>query len=127
MSRFNSYFVNHFGGCRHLASTHDQHRNRDVKIYQVPGYSDVVGVTDGVDCWVAPVSHEIFKVDIKKLLADLQAGKAIHLPVTAGLKSSARRRISFDEGDSAPPEAQNEPKARPSQSQRGSRRAAFVE
>jgi len=93
MPNFAHYFNSRFAGCRCLAHTFDQHRNRNVKIYQLPGHMDAVGVSDGVDRWVAPVSPELFRVNIQKLLRDLQDGADIKLPVVAlGDQQSAPRR-----------------------------------
>lgn len=56
----------------------------------MPGYLDVVGVTDGVDSWIAPVVAEIFSINIQRLLQDLAAGSQIKLPVLApGLSEQA--------------------------------------
>lgn len=95
MSMFNQYFANHFGSCRLLAYARDPHRERDVKLYVIPGHWDCVGVTDGTDCWIAPSvkGHLCFKnVDVWQLLADLHDGK---LPTPKPLQ--ARRRLLIDD------------------------------
>ena len=75
MARFNEYFKNHWEGCRLLAEARDNHRNRDVRIYMVPGEFDIVGVSDGTDAWVAPVAIDPFSVSVKRILEDIRAGK----------------------------------------------------
>lgn len=75
MSKFNAYFMNDFVACRLLAYARDVYRNRDVRIYQVPGEWDFVGVTDGVDKWIAPISANPFSVNVGRLLEDIKAGK----------------------------------------------------
>jgi hypothetical protein len=69
-----------FAGCRLLAYAHDNCRNRDVRLYLIPGEWEAVGVTDGVDKWVAPAVRDIMSVDIPKLLRMLQAGDDIPKP-----------------------------------------------
>lgn len=83
MSMFNRYFANHFGGCLMLAEAHDHHRVRDVRIYRIPGTAEVVGVTDGVDCWVCPTSINPFSVDLQAIIKDLEGDRLIKLPVRA--------------------------------------------
>lgn len=83
MANFAHYFNSSFASCRHLANAHDQHRVRNVRIYQIPGEVECVGVTDGVDKWIAPVIDELFSINIKKLMRDLQDGKRMTLPVEA--------------------------------------------
>jgi hypothetical protein len=74
MTRFNHYFANHFSACRLLAEAYDHCRNRDVRIYLVPGEMEFVGVTDGIDCWIAPVRAELFSVNIQRIIQDIHAG-----------------------------------------------------
>ena len=73
MSRYNHHLMNHFGACRLLKSAHDPHRDRPVKIYAIPGEFDVVGITDGTDAWIGPVSTG-FLEDVRKMLQRIQAG-----------------------------------------------------
>lgn len=114
MAMFNRYFANHFGGCQLLAEAHDQHRARDVRIYLIPGTVEVVGVTDGVDCWVCPTSISPFSVDVKGILADLQGDRRIKLPVRApgmpGQSAPGKRvriRVSDDPPASPPSRARS--------------------
>jgi len=109
MSRFNSFFQNNFSGCRKLAECYDPHRNREVSIYLLPGYVDAVGVTDGVDKWVAPVSASLFTVNIQDLLRRMHAGENLNLPVTvrregsgSGQKRARRALLDVTEPDPAP-------------------------
>lgn len=116
MSRFNHYFNNSFASCRHLANAFDPHRNRDVRIYQIPGEVECVGVSDGVDKWIAPVVAELFTVNILKLMRDLQDGIPIKLPVMSGQKRT--RRVLMESTEAIPPPEEPEviPR-RPSKSQ----------
>lgn len=91
MSRFNAYMNSGFAGCRLLAYTRDECRHRDVRLYQVPGYEDVVGVADGTDSWIAPVSANIMSVNVRRLLDDLQAG--IPLPKPEPLAAPRRTLV----------------------------------
>lgn len=56
MSRFNNYFTSGFSGCKLVATGYDPHRERDVRMFLIPGHIDVLGVTDTVDSWIAPLS-----------------------------------------------------------------------
>lgn len=93
MNRFNEYMANHFGSCKLLAYAQDLHRNRKVKIYLVPGHVDVCGVTDGVDAWVAPVSPNLFSVNVSRLYEDLAAGKT--LPKPDSVDGARRPRVAL--------------------------------
>lgn len=75
MSRFNRLFASGFAGCRLLANAHDNARNRDVRLYQVPGEFDYIGVTDGHESWIAPAVASVFSVNVRRMLDDIQAGK----------------------------------------------------
>lgn len=54
--KYNHYFANHFGSCRVLCTGRDEHRQRDVRVFMLPGEFDVVGISDGVDAWIAPAN-----------------------------------------------------------------------
>lgn len=77
----------HFDNCRLLANAYDEHRNRAVRVFMMPGVFDVVGVSDGVDAWVAPVIADPFSVSVKRILDDIQAGK------DPAVESKGRRRV----------------------------------
>lgn len=132
MAMFNRYFANHFGGCQLLAEAHDQHRARDVRIYLIPGTVEVVGVTDGVDCWVCPTSISPFSVDIKNILERLQEG-TIRLPVRApGMpgQSAPGKRVRIRVSDDPPVDPPNRPRSRvlvdPGQSEPHARRRVRI-
>lgn len=104
MNRFNEFMNSHFqySGCRLIANAYDTCRNRKVKIYAMPGYFDVVGVTDGTDSWVAPASAGLFfgtaSGDCADLMRRLKAGQP--LPPVPDAPSS-RPRVRLD--DPQPP------------------------
>lgn len=97
MNRFNEYMANHFGSCRLLAHAQDLHRNRMVKIYQVPGHMDVCGVTDGVEAWIAPVSPNLFSVNVARLYEDIAAGRPIDKPTMVQGARRPRVKLHTDE------------------------------
>lgn len=79
--KYNHLFNTHFSGCLHIAGYHDPHRNRNVKIFMVPGDHSVVGICDGVDAWVAPVNIMVpghsggpGKVDLVAILQSVRDG-----------------------------------------------------
>jgi hypothetical protein len=100
ISSFKYWMGSKFEGCIHIASTHDPYRNRDVKVFAMPGDFELVGISDGVDCWICPVSANPFirfGVDVKALLGTLRDG-TFRGPALAG--TLQRRRII----DQQPPE-----------------------
>lgn len=77
MSRFNRFMENHFAGCRLIAKAYDHCRSRDVSLFAIPGEFQVVGVSDGTDCWMAPVIADPFSVRVQSLLDMLREGKPL--------------------------------------------------
>lgn len=96
MNRFNQYIASHFGGCRLLARAHDDCRDRRVTIHQIPGFWDVVGVTDGTDAWIAPASAGAFfrtaTGDVADIMRRLQAGEDVG-PVPDAPPAKKRRAL----------------------------------
>lgn len=80
MPSFNHYFNNDFAGCRLLAYARDNCRNRDVRVYMIPGSVDCVGVSDGVDKWIAPVIANPFSVNVQDLIRKILAGEDVPKP-----------------------------------------------
>jgi hypothetical protein len=89
---FAHYFNSRFAGCRLLAKAYDHCRNREVNLYQIPGHVDVVGVSDTVDRWIAPVAPDLFTVDIVKLFRDMNEGTEVKLPIIAPALTKERPR-----------------------------------
>lgn len=80
-----------FAECRLLAYARDFHKKRDVRIYLLPGMRESVGVSDGVEHWLAPVVPDLFSVDVPALMSDLTAGKRLPKPVPL----DKARRLAF--------------------------------
>lgn len=95
MSRYNRHFANHFSSCRLLAYAYDPHRQRDVKLYMIPGEVEVVGVHDGVDSWIAPALNELFSVDVKTLMRAIFDGKDVE--VVGKPSAGSRTRVTLVE------------------------------
>jgi hypothetical protein len=55
LGNFNAMMNRHFKGNEEIDSYPDRHRNRTIRIFFI-GQPDVVGVSDGIDSWIAPVS-----------------------------------------------------------------------
>lgn len=91
MADWKHYMSTHFSSCTLLARARDHHRERDVRIYVIPGVGDSVGISDGTDDWIAPVSADCFSVNVKRLLEDLHAGKGIPAAALAGYTRRVRR------------------------------------
>lgn len=102
MSRFNHYFMNDFASCKLIAYARDPHRGRDVRLYLMPGHIDVVGVTDGIDKWIAPVIANPFSVDIIKWVKNHLDGIPNPPPVPPGAQTG-RRRLVVAEPDQVSP------------------------
>lgn len=96
MNRFNAYMNNHFAGCKLLAESWDDSRKRDVRMYVVPGFVDCIGITDGTDSWISPVSASCFSVNIERQMRDLFAGDGSFSVIRRqGSNSMPRRRVSL--------------------------------
>lgn len=102
MSRFNTYFNNDFRGCTLLAYAYDKCRNRQVRIFMMPGYLEDVGISDGVDKWVCPVAANAFSVDVRKLIGNILAGIPNPKPVPPGDPGRRRRQLVLDEPTQTP-------------------------
>lgn len=98
MSKFNTYFANDFAACKLLATTHDPHRNRNVRLFLVPGEENCVGVTDGVDKWIAPVAGDPFGINIRQVIHDVRSGK----PPYQASPPGGRRRLLIDQPPQEP-------------------------
>ena len=72
--KYNHLFESHFQGCLHLASYHDSHRKRDAKVFMVPGDHEIVGISDGVDSWIAPANTSVAGYSLLALLESVRAG-----------------------------------------------------
>ncbi len=101
MTRFNRYFANDFSGCRLIAYGYDVYREREVRVYLMPGDYENVGMTDGTDKWIAPTVADPFGnkgLNIARLVKDISEGKEVAPPVRPSLiKSRGRRAIIEDE------------------------------
>lgn len=101
--RYNRHLCEHFKNCRLLKIGHDPHRNRRVEIRFIPGEFEVVGMTDGVEAWVAPLATG-FLEDVRKMLAELQkTGKFPEAVVEPEKRRKERVRIQLDEPEVLPP------------------------
>ena len=72
---FKHHISNGFTSCRLLAKTFDIYRHRAVKVFALPGEFEFVGVSDGTDNWVAPVSINPFSCNVREILGKIQAGE----------------------------------------------------
>lgn len=111
MNRYNEFMNSHFRSCRLIANARDNCRNRDVQLYALPGYWDVVGVTDGTDAWIAPASAGLFfgtaTGDCAEIMRRLKAGEE-PLPVPALRKP----RVHLEEEPSEKPQARSRTRVR---------------
>lgn len=99
--RYNHHFQNHFGSCRLIVEGHDPHRNRPIQVRLIPGEFEVVGLTDGVDAWIAPVStapSDLFD-KVRRIIEDVKAGKQVGVTTHAVRE---RRKINTPTEDPPP-------------------------
>lgn len=101
MSRYNILMQDHFRTCQLLARGHDEHRNRNVEIREIPGSLDVFGISDGVDAWVAPknVTSELFERARKSLTAIYEGREPV---IDAPVRRKRRVLIEDDEPQTTP-------------------------
>jgi hypothetical protein len=108
MGKYNSYMNHQFGSCRLLATAHDEHRDRPVRLYMLPGIFDIVGITDGTDSWLAPVIADPLSVGVARLLEDIREGKSPavvnkgRIPSMIGPANPGRRRVQLLGSEEAP-------------------------
>lgn len=53
---WNYHLNHHFGSCRLLATGYDPHMKSEVRYYLLPGDFDNIGVTDGTNSHVVPIT-----------------------------------------------------------------------
>lgn len=102
MADWKLYMSRDFAGCQLMAYARDNCRQRDVRIFKIPGEVESVGVSDGIDRWIAPVIADPFSVNIKRLMEDLCAGKPLPHPTPPGEAKPRRRAVLGLSGDNPP-------------------------
>jgi hypothetical protein len=76
MAAWKNYLNSHFSGCRKVAEGFDPHRQREIKVYAIPGEFDCVGQSDGTDAFIVPLSTP-FMSNVAKAMKALLAGEDI--------------------------------------------------
>lgn len=94
MASWKPYIEQHFSSCKHIASSYDHCRQRDVKIFLVPGEFTHVGVSDGTDAWIAPVAADPFSVNIRTVISSVIDG-TFKAPAVKG-KQNERKRLAVN-------------------------------
>lgn len=103
MANYALYFNNNFSACRLLAYAYDQHRNREVRVFQIPGEVETVGVTDGVDKWIAPTIANPFNVDVQGLIKRIMSGEQVKVVDARPSQIKPARRVLLDDPPPNPP------------------------
>lgn len=108
MANFKLYMNSNYAGCRLVATGYDPHRKRDVRMYQIPGEPEALGVSDGTDRWIAPLSSPFLKPVLDAIRQSV-SGEAVTFPVVLQERPGGavgqrreRRRIQHDEPQAAP-------------------------
>ncbi len=91
MANYKHYMGNGFRACRLVALGYDPHRNRDVRMFKIPGEPEVLGVTDGVDTWIAPLTSPFLEPVAKAIRSEV-AGDAASFPIILGRRPDASPR-----------------------------------
>lgn len=65
MNRFNSLINTHFKSCQLIHTEQDENRNRLMNFFVIQDHKDLVGISDGVDSWIAPLTEKIRKKIVK--------------------------------------------------------------
>jgi len=71
--KYNGMMNSHFAGHALLAEMRNEPMKRDVKVYEV-GEPDVVGISDGVDAWIASPKSCLKRLHLEERLAAFLAG-----------------------------------------------------
>lgn len=90
MSEYNGLMNTHFKSCQKLAEVHDPHRDRMMAAFFI-GREDLVGISDGVDSWLAH-PDSLIHLKVKEPLARALAGQ---LPMNFQ-EAPPRRRAVLD-------------------------------
>ena len=69
MPRFNRDLNFHFKGRRLILETHDPHRDRPLRVFDVEE-EGVVGISDGTDAWITPTTMSLCGHDLLKCLKE---------------------------------------------------------
>lgn len=101
---FKHYMTTNYAGCRLVAVGYDPHRNRDVRMFQIPGTMEVLGVDDGTDRWIAPLESPFLERVLKALRGEA-AGDTQTWPIQLGQRPNAtgRRKLLDDAPATQPP------------------------
>lgn len=91
------YHISHaFGACRHVANARDPHRERDVKLFHIPGDFTVVGISDGTDNWISPITVDPFSVGIARIFDDIRAGKSVEVTTLSRRRNRIEPQMQLD-------------------------------
>lgn len=101
MANYKTYMNSDFAACRLVGRGYDPHRQRDVRLYQIPGEVEVVGVSDGTDRWIAPLASPFLTVLHDALRAERAGDPHPTFPLTLTQRPDAapvgRRRLAQDD------------------------------
>lgn len=82
---FNQYLNCHFRNCHEIAGTYSESYKRVVRIFYIPGYYDVVGISDGVDSWIANATASVCGINVRRILDSIFKTNIIprsrHIPI----------------------------------------------
>lgn len=70
----NRHLNSHFAGCLLLAKGYDEYRKREVQLFMLPGEFNLVGISDGTDSWLAPVSADPLRLNVRAVLESVRNG-----------------------------------------------------
>lgn len=70
---FKDYINNHFRQCHEIGAVFNPAYIRTFRLFYIPGFPDDVGISDGVDSWVAVATSDILGINVVRIIQDILA------------------------------------------------------
>lgn len=87
---------NHFRGHTLLGEMEDSNRGRTVRAYLIKDRTDIVGVSDGVDSWIAGPHSCLYSLNLPEVIAAISRGEAIVPKLVSPKAKRLRHSLSDD-------------------------------
>ncbi len=103
MSDYKFHLNHKFSSCQHIANARDTHRGRDVKLFHMPGNFEYVGIFDGIDAMICPVSGDPYSANVARILNDIREGKQIEVKPLARTRNRVDPQMELPLSNGLPP------------------------